>query len=318
MSLDAITEGSKNYIKHVLQLSEANEFEAWHILHPSPFPSGTNVWPTPEKFKYRTYDTKKREFSSKPKPQLQRPSEDYGNPDTNINISDNPNEGPMWRSGHGGNDFRVNSRPPEDEEFLKTKPYKNKNANTLIPMVLFGGSKLPNIKGKMQSQNSDDPYATTEPDDSGGLDYISNIAQGTSIIDYADQMLPAAAKLALAGSLFGKKVKKTLDSSGDQNNPLSIPSTGNNVLDSFQNDLMNKVQTFAGGKNLGPLGDKVMQFSKNLGALDPLNPLLGLKLGYEMLGGNEILKRTRELGAAQSSGAQSSMGHPSGFGYYGR
>ena len=64
--------------------------------------------------------------------------------------------------------------------------------------------------------------------------------------------------------------------------------------------------------------NKVLAFSKNLGALDPFNPLLGYKIGNEMLGGREILKRTRELGAAQSSGAQSTMGHPSGFGYFGR
>jgi hypothetical protein len=131
-------------------------------------------------------------------------------------------------------------------------------------------------------------------------------------------MLPAAAKLALAASLFGKKVKKTPDGDDGKNPNTGIPSSGNPALDSFNIDVMNKVKEYAGGKNLGPLGDKVFKYSQNLGALDPLNPLLGLKLGYEMLGGNEILKRTREIGAAQSSGAQSSMGHPSGFGYYGR
>lgn len=309
MSFNMITEGSKNYIKHVLQLSEANALEAWHLLHPSPYGY------TPERFRYKP-DNQGREYSLKKnfKKDKQVPSENYGNPNTKINTGAHDIDlSPKWSSGYGGRDFPLNSQPPEDIEFMKTKPYKTKQNNSLMPTVLFGGSKLPNAKGNIAYNSGGD----WDSDDSGGLDYLTAVAQGTSIVDYADQMLPAAAKLALSAALFGQKVKKT-PSDDDQDLLSGFTSSNNPMADSFQRDVINKVKQYAGGKNLGPLGDKVMKFSQNLGALDPLNPLLGLKLGYEMLGGNEILKRTREIGSAQSSGAQSSMGHPSGFGYYGR
>lgn len=274
MSLNLITEGSKDYIKYVLQLSEAKKS------------SSTKGKKTPP---------------ADPKPVINVPTEDE--------------KRPIKASGRGGKPFEKSSTPKWDDDFLDTKPYATEKNDSLLTPILFGGSKLPNANGKFPKKNEN---GTEETDDSGGLDYLTNVAQGASIVDYADQMLPAAAKLALSASLFGKKVKKTPDDDTGKNPITGIPSSGNKVLDSFNIDLVGKVKEYAGGKNLGPLGDKVFKYSQNLGALDPLNPLLGLKLGYEMLGGNEILKRTRELGAAQSSGAQSSMGHPSGFGYYGR
>jgi hypothetical protein len=82
-------------------------------------------------------------------------------------------------------------------------------------------------------------------------------------------------------------------------------------------DLLSRIEDLTGTTKIAnknnPLAQKVMQYSKNLGAIDPYNPLLGLKIGVEMLGGKEVLRRTRELGAVQSAGAASSMGHPSGF-----
>jgi len=270
MSLNLITEGSKDYIKYVLQLSEA-----------------------------KTSSTTKAKKTAPAEPKLFDPV---------INVPTEDEKRPIKSAGSGGRDFMTGSKPIEDVAFLKEKPHQKKNSNSLVIPILFGGSKLPDVNGKMPSQNKNDPDATDVPDDSGGLDYLTKVAQGASVIDFADQQLPAAAKLALAAALFNKKVEKTPGQSTG-----AIGSLG-----SFQKDLMDYVKKHAGGKNLGPLGDQVFKYTENLGALDPFNPLLGLKLGYEMLGGNEILKRTRELGTAQSSGAQSSMGHPSGFGYYGR
>lgn len=277
MSFNLITEGSKDYMKYVLQLSEAKK---------SSSTKGKKTPPTD------------------PKP--------------GINIPTDEDKRPTKAVGSGGRDFKKGSVPKYDDDFLDTKPYDTEKNDSLITTVLFGGSKIPSNKGKFLKKNSVGEDGPQDTDESGGLDYLTNVAQGASIIDYADQMLPAAAKLALAASLFGQKVNKT-PTENDGKNPITgVSSTSNKALDSFNIDLINKVKEYAGGKNLGPLGDKVFKYTQNLGALDPLNPLLGLKLGYEMLGGNEILKRTRELGAAQSSGVQSSMGHPSGFGYYGR
>ena len=272
MSLDLITEGSKDYIKYVLQLSEAK--------------------------KSSTTKTKK---TAPAEPKLFDPV---------INVPTEDEKRPIKSAGSGGRDFMTGSRPIEDEKYLKTDPHHKKNPNSLVPTILFGGSKLPDGDGNMPKKpkkgaNGEDAPENT--DESGGLSYLTNVAQGASVIDFADQNLPAVARLALAAAFFGEKVKKT---PGD---PVQF-----GALTGFQKDLIDQVKKYAGGKNLGPLGDKVFKYTENLGALDPFNPLLGLKLGYEMLGGNEILKRTRELGAAQSSGAQSSMGHPSGFGYYGR
>jgi len=81
-------------------------------------------------------------------------------------------------------------------------------------------------------------------------------------------------------------------------------------------DVIGRIESMTGAEGIGkasPLASKVMKATKNLGALDPFNPLLGLQLGVEMLGGKEVLRRTRELGAVQSAGAASTMGHPSGF-----
>jgi hypothetical protein len=266
MSFNLITEGSKDYMKYVLQLSEAKKSS-----------------------------TTKAKKTAPPEPKLFDPV---------INVPTEDEKRPIKASGSGGRDFMSGSRPIEDEEFLKTKPHQQKNPDSLVPTILFGGSKIPNGSGNFPKKNEN---GTEETDESGGLDYLTNVAQGASVIDFADQNLPAAARLALAAALFGEKVKKT---PGD---PVQL-----GALTGFQQDLINQVKQYADTKKLGPLADKVFKYTQNLGALDPFNPLLGLKLGYEMLGGNEILKRTRELGAAQSSGAQSSMGHPSGFGYYGR
>jgi hypothetical protein len=277
MSFNLITEGSKDYIKYVLQLSEAKK---------SSRTKGKKTPPTD------------------PKPVINVPTEDK--------------KRPTRAAGSGGRPFKTTSTPKWDDDFLDSKPYDTEKNDSLLTPILFGGSNIPNARGNFPNKSAIGKDGPEDTDESGGLDYLTNVAQGASIVDYADQMLPAAAKLALSASLFGKKVKKTPDNDDGTNPSTGMPSSGNKALDSFNIDLMSKVKEYAGGKNLGPLGDKVFKYSQNLGALDPLNPLLGLKLGYEMLGGNEILKRTRELGAAQSSGAQSSMGHPSGFGYYGR
>ena len=269
MSFNLITEGSKDYMKYVLQLSEAKKS------------SSTKGKKTPP---------------VDPKPVINVPTEDQ--------------KRPIKASGSGGTEeFFRNSKPKWDDEFLDTKPYdRTKKNDSLVTPILFGGSNIPNNKGKILKNGAVGEDGPEEPDESGGLDYLTNVAQGASVIDFVDQNLPAAARLALSASLLGQKVKKTPDG--------NMKATG--AVSAFSQELMDKVKDYAGGKDLGPLGDKVFKYTENLGALDPMNPLLGLKLGYEMLGGNEILKRTRELGAAQSSGAQSSMGHPSGFGYYGR
>jgi len=268
MSFNLITEGSKDYMKYVLQLSEAKKSS-----------------------------TTKAKKTAPPEPKLFDPV---------INVPTEDEKRPIKASGSGGTEeFVKNSKPKWDDEFLETKPYdRTKKNEKLVTPILFGGSNIPNARGKFVKKNED---GTEETDESGGLDYLTNVAQGASVIDFADQNLPAAARLALAAALFGEKVKKT---PGD---PVQL-----GALTGFQQDLINQVKQYADTKKLGPLADKAFKYTQNLGALDPFNPLLGLKLGYEMLGGNEILKRTRELGAAQSSGAQSSMGHPSGFGYYGR
>jgi hypothetical protein len=228
---------------------------------------------------------------------------------------------------------------------------KKEDGDKLRGQIMFGSSAVPGvIAGK--SKNGKTKYSTQ-----GGLDYLTNLSQAQSAIEFANQMMPTALKLALSASLFGTSV-------GEKGSPVLAPSetdteetptegetgitgtnknkkeeknrkeaTRNSLKDQISSlkgpegefakqfaqmggDVIGRIESMTGAEGIGkasPLASKVMKATKNLGALDPFNPLLGLQLGVEMLGGKEVLRRTRELGAVQSAGAISSMGHPSGF-----
>lgn len=303
MSFDCITEGSKDYIKYVLQLSEAS------------ISGVTYVAPGRKK------ETKKNPFFT-------------------------------FSGGAGGKSLRGGDKIKPGRFISKNK----EDGDKLRGPIIFGSSAVP---GVIAVENGKEKYSTQ-----GGLDYLTNLSQAQSAIEFANQMLPAAVKLALAGSLFqtsvgagGKPVSAASNQETSQNKPQDQKSVGaggkpvgtasnqktsqnkpqdqtlTSTLSNMQGgtgpaseiakqfsqmggDVIGTIENLTGVKGVAgasPLASKVMKATKNLGALDPFNPLLGLQLGIELLGGKEVLRRTREIGAAQSAGAASSMGHPSGF-----
>lgn len=186
------------------------------------------------------------------------------------------------------------------------------------------------------------------------MNHIAQMSQGYATVEYLDSVLPAAFKAAMSANLLGKSpgvkgqhlstsalaipsdadfdkygidpatreiIKKTLNPSSG-----SAGGTGTKTPPAPTGSPSSTSPTSPTAKSPDPAKkakDKKEQFvsltkkfAANLGSLDPFNPLLGIKLGYELLGGKEILKRTRELGAAQSAGVQSSMGHPSAIGRF--
>jgi len=278
MSFDCITEGSKDYIKYILQLTEESMTGVTFV------PPG------------RKKETKKR------------PSFTF-------------NGGAGGKGLGGGDDIQ-----PGD--FLSTN--KDKKGKTkdegLRGKIMWGNSNIPNSRTTNEKGEEQD-------NTQGGLDYITSLGQAQSALDFADQMMPAAVKLLLAKGLFDSRIKanpgSTAGTAGNSNislkSALDAANSGASkeqqmALSGFQavaGDVLSQIEDLTGTNKIAndnnPLAQKVMQYSKNLGAIDPYNPLLGLKIGVEMLGGKEVLRRTRELGAVQSAGAASSMGHPSGF-----
>lgn len=181
------------------------------------------------------------------------------------------------------------------------------------------------------------------------MDHIAQMSQGYATAEYLDSVMPAAAKAAMALDLLGKspgvKGKQQLKSSSSTIDltPYGVDPNTAKIAKDFLNPSSASASPSGTQTAPKPTGapssasspqqkvaaeeraakDKKDQFvsltkkfAANLGSLDPFNPLLGIKLGYELLGGKEILKRTRELGAAQSAGVQSSMGHPSAIGRF--
>ena len=289
MSFDCITEGSKDYIKYILQLTEESMTGVTFV------PPG------------RKKETKKR------------PSFTF-------------NGGAGGKGLGGGDDIQ-----PGD--FLSTN--KDKKGKTkdegLRGKIMWGNSNIPNSRTTNEKGEEQD-------NTQGGLDYITSLGQAQSALDFADQMMPAAVKLLLAKGLFSSQIKarpgSTAAKPGSTAAEPDSTAAGSNVslkgaldvarsgaskeqemaLSGFEavaGDVLSQIEKLTGTETIAneknPLAQKVMQYSKNLGAIDPYNPLLGLKIGVEMLGGKEVLRRTRELGAVQSAGAASSMGHPSGF-----
>jgi len=191
-------------------------------------------------------------------------------------------------------------------------------------------------------------------DAEGIMNHIAQISQGYATVEYLDSVLPAAFKAAMSANLLGKSpgvkgqhlstlalaipsdadfdkygidpatrdiIKKTLNpssgSAGGTGTKTPPAPTGSPSSTSPTSPTAKSPDAAKKAKNKKEqFVSLTKKFAANLGSLDPFNPLLGIKLGYELLGGKEILKRTRELGAVQSAGVQSSMGHPSAIGRF--
>lgn len=273
MSFDCITEGSKDYIKYVLQLTEE---------------SMTGV----------TYVAPGRKKGTR-------------------KTSSFPFSGGAGGKGLGGGD------DIQPGDFVSnTKDEKGKKQDMgLVGPIMWGNSKIPGTFVK----NKKGEYEAAEDATQGGLNYLTSLGQAQSSLEFADQMLPAAVKLLIARGLADSEIKAQPDSDNSLASAFQrgldkaseAEKTAASPFEVMAKDTLNSIETMTGLKGIAndenPLAQKVMQYSKNLAAIDPFNPLLGLKIGVEMLGGKEVLRRTRELGAVQSAGAASTMGHPSGF-----
>jgi len=278
MSLNMITEGSKDYMKYVLQLSEA-----------------------------KAKSSKKTKTSSVP------------STPTGINIPTRPE-----LVGATGNYRPRGSKPTQGggagggkKDLGQPENFKPNIGSEINPKVLFG------VQSSLENLHSRNAKGQLNP--SGGMDYITKIAQGSSFIDALDQNMPSLLRFGIGYSRLGDKISMDPMNSGalsgvNPNTTIVTSSGGTGITLGGVQAQLNSMMPGGGtgASKSGQFANKVLEYSKNLGALDPFNPLLGFKIGYDMLGGREIIKRTRELGAAQAAGTESSMGHPSGFGYFGR
>ena len=273
MSFDCITEGSKDYIKYVLQLTEE---------------SMTGV----------TYVAPGRKKGTR-------------------KTSSFPFSGGAGGKGLGGGD---DTQPGDFVSNTKDKKGKKQDMGLVGP-IMWGNSKIPGTFVKNEKGEYEDAEDATQ----GGLNYLTSLGQAQSSLEFADQMLPAAVKLLIAKGLADSQIQAQPDSDDSLASAFQrgldkaseAEKTAASPFEVMAKDTLNSIEKMTGLKGIAndqnPLAQKVMQYSKNLAAIDPFNPLLGLKIGVEMLGGKEVLRRTRELGAVQSAGAASTMGHPSGF-----
>ena len=275
MSFNIITEGSKEYIKYVLQLAE----EA---------PSGVTLpnWGDPGRRKVPGTGTDSFTFSG----------------------------------GNGGRDLKGGDTTKPGDLVSNSKNKKGKRTDPgLQGNIMWGQSRIPGYVVK--NEKGEESLS-----DQGGLDYLTSLGQAQSSLEFADAMMPAAVKLLIAKGLYGSKVKASPDSKSTKSlsaaleagmtGASSIQQAAGTAFQGIAGNLLDQIEKMTGAEGIAngnPLAQKVMQYSKNLGAIDPFNPLLGLKIGVGMLGGKEVLKRTRELADAQTAGAASAMGHPSGF-----
>jgi hypothetical protein len=194
------------------------------------------------------------------------------------------------------------------------------------------------FKERKQKGSELDPYILTGRTDFGSepgdiLKHITDMSQGYASIEYLDSMLPAILKGAMALNLLNKPGPARAPSAVN----MPTVSTGDPEMDRVLKGIEQKIGKKApqsaaasgSGRVVSPKEkerirvndqnkfiDLTKKFAFNLSSLDPFNPLAGIKLGYELLGGKEILQRTRELGAAQTAGVKSTMGHPSAIGRF--
>lgn len=274
-----MTEGSKNYIKYILEQESGSTYRKPGIEEPEDIPS-------------------KNRKSKQPNPRGRK--------------------SPYRGGGAGGRGTLTNGgdeyRPPVPDRESGT------SISELSPEIMFG------VKSSYKTLHPQDEEGRRNR--AQGLDYVKDIAQAYSMIDAADQYLPSIVRLAWGLSNLQKGVKLEPEDIGNmQAGQAAVGSgVGQGVVPSEMGEILKNIEgttkNLTGGKDekdkKNQFVGKVLKYSQNLGALDPFNPLLGLKVGFEMLGGKEIIKRTREIGAAQSAGVQSSMGHPSAMGYFGR
>jgi len=145
MAFDCITEGSKDYIKYVLQLTEE---------------SMTGI----------TYVAPGRKKETK-----KDPSFTFSGGAGGKGLGGKP-RGDTIKPG-----YFINKKKEEDGDKLRGK-------------IMFGTSAVPGVvAGKSKKGKID--YSTQ-----GGLDYLTSLSQAQSAIEFANQMMPAALKLALSAS----------------------------------------------------------------------------------------------------------------------
>jgi hypothetical protein len=237
----------------------------------------------------------------------------------------------LEKGGNSGGPGKFSSQPGNPGSTAAAKP------GTVGGAYSYHSSDDPAYFADRKKHGLDlDPYILTGRTDFGSepgdiLKHITNMSQGYATVEYLDSVLPAIAKGAMALNLLKSGGPTLIPVS---QNAMQLPKTGDAATDAVLQGLEQNINQNAsqGAPATGSAKEqtkkqksvsaqnKLINLTKkyafNLSSLDPFNPLAGIKLGYELLGGKEILQRTRELGAAQTAGVKSTMGHPSAIGRY--
>ena len=157
------------------------------------------------------------------------------------------------------------------------------------------------------------------------LNYMTTISQASALADTADSLLPAIAKLNMGANLVGSNmnasgVVKLKGLMGQIQQSLSGSSAMGGPMASGLNKLSADIGTMTNpamkGKGYNPLFAKFAEYHMNSAAFDPSNPLGAVKDLFAAFGGRAMRRNMANIGTLQTRGAETAMGHPSGYGYF--
>lgn len=196
--------------------------------------------------------------------------------------------------------------------------------DSIEPEILLGKTLIP---GTTQTVTIDGGKKAETHDPDKVLNYMTGLAQASSVLDVLDQMLSQSPgiKLMMANQLRGAKMPsviapgKTKTASEEEIAKISTAVQDQiKMLPGGVGDALTMVSDLIGTPEMkkNKLLQKTMQYSIATTPFEITDPFAGMRRGIELMGGKEIRKNIARIQDAQTRGAQTGMGHPSGFGIF--
>jgi len=239
--------------------------------------------------------------------------------------STGPTAPPRLTPARGGSGSGTSVGAPSRHGFkaYPTTPSK-KYFDGITPDILLGKTLIP---GTTQIMTVDGGEKVETHDPQKVLNYMTGLAQASSVLDVLDQMLSQSPgiKLMMANQLRGAKMPVTIAPSETKTasqEEISKISTG--VQDQIKmlpggvGDALTMVSDLIGTPEMkkNKLLQKTMEYSIATTPFEITDPFAGMRRGIELMGGKEIRKNIARIQDTQTRGAQTGMGHPSGFGIF--
>jgi|688.fasta_scaffold163007_2 hypothetical protein len=196
--------------------------------------------------------------------------------------------------------------------------------DSIQPDILLGKTLIP---GTTQTVTLPTGEKAETHDSQKVLNYMTGLAQASSTLDVLDQMLSQSPgiKLLMANQLRGKTMPATLaPGSAKTASQEEISKISTAVQDQIKmlpggvGDALTMVSDLIGTPEMkkNKLLQKTMQYSIATTPFEITDPFAGMRRGIELMGGKEIRKNIARIQDTQTRGAQTGMGHPSGFGIF--